>query len=263
VDETPVDETPVDETPVDETPVDSTPVDETPVDNTPVDSTPADDPHRPPQADDPHRPPQADDPHRPPQADDLHRPPEQPEQPKQPEQPEQPKQPKQPEQPEQPATLSAERRAHLEKLADEIGTDFKDSETRQQYEADVAQLKETADQLKTQRGESPEALWGIARYLWNERRRLATYYKDKTPEPLRDYIYYINQKRYRDPLGIKWEWDLPEPQPADIPTMLSKYGDDYNEMIRAATTPNPDIDVLLARFREWLLDPNNRTADKY
>ena len=66
-------------------------------------------------------------------------------------------------------------------------------------------------------------------------------YKDMTPQPLRDYIYYVNNDRYKDPLGPTYE-DFVSAGKTDL------------EIIKKAFCPNTDIDKLLEGFREWMVE---------
>jgi len=50
-----------------------------------------------------------------------------------------------------------------------------------------------------------------------------------TPQPLRDYIYYVNNDRYKDPLGPTYE-DFVSAGKTDL------------EIIKKAFCPNTDID---------------------
>jgi hypothetical protein len=70
------------------------------------------------------------------------------------------------------------------------------------------------------------------------RRDLGVKYKDATPQPLRNYIYEVNQARYGDPLGPLFE-DLAKRRTPD-------------QIIGSSSRSNPDIDNLLSGFEEWL-----------
>jgi hypothetical protein len=72
---------------------------------------------------------------------------------------------------------------------------------RAQYEASVRALRPLAEVMRSQ-GVPPEA---IARALHAERRRLAGVFKDRTPEPMRTWIYSRTLAVYGDPLGPRIE----------------------------------------------------------
>lgn len=137
----------------------------------------------------------------------------------------------------------------LNELADRLEVDFKNDPLRQAYESEVNGLRAKADALIRQRGTDPAALERTAREMVQERRDLGVKYKDKTPEPLRDYIYDANKSRYEDPLGPSWDF------------LMDKYKGDYMKIIDAATRPNPDINSFMAGFRKWLLEGTH--GDKY
>jgi hypothetical protein len=71
------------------------------------------------------------------------------------------------------------------------------------------------------------------------RRDLGIKYKDMTPQPLRDYIYEINQGRYQDPLGPTFEAMLKDKKT-------------FEQIIDSASRYNPNIDGLLSGFEQWL-----------
>jgi len=79
----------------------------------------------------------------------------------------------------------------------------------------------------------------IAQLANQARRELGIQYKDMTPQPLRDYIYYINNQRYGDPLGPTYEYFV-DKKVADL------------HIIESASHPNGDIDKLLVKFKEWM-----------
>ena len=79
----------------------------------------------------------------------------------------------------------------------------------------------------------------LAKALHQMRRDLGIKYKDMTPQPLRDYIFDINIGRYGDPLGPSYEW-------MQMNEMTCR------EIIESASRYNPDINKLLAGFKNWL-----------
>jgi hypothetical protein len=145
-----------------------------------------------------------------------------------------------------PAALRSQK---LNELADKLEVDFKNDPLRAAYESEVNGLKAKADALIKERGSDPGALEQTAREMVKARRDLGVKYKDKTPEPLRDYIYQANEARYGDPLGPSWEF------------LMDKYKGDFLKIIDASTRPNPDINTFMAGFRKWLLEGSN--GDKY
>ena len=127
--------------------------------------------------------------------------------------------------------------AEIDKVLEELrGSGFKDNPLRMEYEDEVRKLADRAEELLGQ-GYSGEE---VSRMMWQMRRDLGELYKDATPEPLRSYIYYINEGRYEDRLGMSYE------------ALFRKYDGDFAQMIAASTHPNSDIDGLLAGFEEWL-----------
>ncbi len=120
-------------------------------------------------------------------------------------------------------------------LAETVGTSFKAHPLRRAYEDEVRKLEKTAQELAA-RGRSSEA---IARELHEARRQLGVRYKDATPEPLREYIYQLNMKRYGDPLGPSYD-------------DLRALGKTDEEIVAGATRPSTDIDKLLGGFATWL-----------
>ena len=80
----------------------------------------------------------------------------------------------------------------------------------------------------------------VARTLNKARRDLGIKYKNATPQPLRDYIYEINMKRYGDILGPTYDW------------LVNTKGATNIEIIDSSSRPNLDIDKLLSGFEEWL-----------
>ena len=71
------------------------------------------------------------------------------------------------------------------------------------------------------KGKSAEA---IARALHAERRKLATHFKEQTPEPLRSQIYRRTFAVYGDPIGPTIEG-------------LRAQGKSWNDIIESATKP--------------------------
>jgi hypothetical protein len=114
------------------------------------------------------------------------------------------------------------------------GAGYKNNPLRLAYEKEVSNLAEKGAELLSQ-GMSKEE---VARILHQARRELGVRYKDATPQPLRDYIYEINQARYGDPLGPSFEY-LNEQKT-------------FEQIINSASKPNADIDELLSGFEEWL-----------
>lgn len=133
------------------------------------------------------------------------------------------------------------KRRYTEKEIKEIlenikGEGFKNNPLRQAYEEEVQALEEYGERL-FESGKSEEE---VARILNQERRDLGEKYKDATPQPLRDYIYEINIKRYGDKLGPTYDWLVNQKKATNI------------DIINSASHPNSDIDKLLAGFEEWL-----------
>ena len=116
------------------------------------------------------------------------------------------------------------------------GDGFKNNPLRQAYENEVAGLKEYGEEL-LESGMSEEQ---VARTLNKARRDLGIKYKNATPQPLRDYIYEINMKRYGDILGPTYDW------------LVNTKGATNIEIIDSSSRPNLDIDKLLSGFEEWL-----------
>lgn len=148
-----------------------------------------------------------------------------------------------------PALDPEARTKQLNELADRLAVDYKNDPLRVAYETEVKDLKPKADALLQQRGTSPAALEQTAREMSQARRDLGAKYKDKTPEPLRDYIYDANQTRYGDPLGPTFEF------------LMNKYQGDHMKIIEGSTRPNPDINAFMSGFRTWLLEGTH--GDKY
>lgn len=114
------------------------------------------------------------------------------------------------------------------------GDGFKNNPLRQVYEKEVSELAKLGDDLLSQ-GKSTEE---VAQILNQARRDLGIKYKDMTPQPLRDYIYEINQQRYGDPLGPTYD------------ALLKKKT--FEQIIESSSKYNPNIDVLLSGFEQWL-----------
>ena len=99
---------------------------------------------------------------------------------------------------------------------------------RAKYDSDVKQLKEIGEFLLA-KGFSEEA---VARYLHNKRRALGIYYKNCTPEELRELIYYRNSLKYGDRLGPTYDF-------------LRKSGKTNLEIIESASrTAGEDLEKL-------------------
>lgn len=124
---------------------------------------------------------------------------------------------------------------HAQQIAQQVGQNIKNNPLRQAYENEVADLAKQADAMLAA-GQSEEQ---VARAMHEARRQLGVKYKDLTPEPLREYIYEVNQKRYGDKLGPTYD-------------DLVKKGKSNAEIIKSACKPNPDVDKLLAGFGDWL-----------
>ena len=143
-------------------------------------------------------------------------------------------------------TADAEMLANREKAAvikERIGADIKNHPLRQAYEAEVAALSKKSEALL----ESGMTKEEVARQMAQERRDLGVKYKDLTAEPLRDYIYEINQARYGDPLGPKFDKLVADKVKKGVPL-----DDAYQEIINSSSTSNADINKLLSKFEEWL-----------
>ena len=99
---------------------------------------------------------------------------------------------------------------------------------RAKYDSDVKQLKEIGEFFLA-KGFSEEA---VARYLHNKRRALGIYYKNCTPEELRELIYYRNSLKYGDRLGPTYDF-------------LRKSGKTNLEIIESASrTAGEDLEKL-------------------
>lgn len=91
----------------------------------------------------------------------------------------------------------------------------------------------------------------VAHQMWQERRDIGVKYKDLTPEPLRDYIYEVNQECYGDPLGPQFDKLV-----SDQIKKGASIDDAYQKIISSSSTPNSDINKLLSKFEEWLQAKN-------
>ena len=116
------------------------------------------------------------------------------------------------------------------------GDGFKNNPLRQAYENEVEGLKVYGDDLLAS-GMSEEQ---VAQTLNQARRDLGIKYKNATPQPLRDYIYEVNMRRYGDKLGPTYDW------------LVSEKGATNIEIINSSSRPNSNIDKLLSGFEEWL-----------
>jgi len=126
--------------------------------------------------------------------------------------------------------------AEIDSIIKELqGSGFKNNPLRMAYEDEVRGLANYVDELY-QRGYTEKE---IAQLANQARRELGIQYKDMTPQPLRDYIYYINNQRYGDPLGPTYEYFV-DKKVADL------------HIIESASHPNGDIDKLLVKFKEWM-----------
>ena len=113
---------------------------------------------------------------------------------------------------------------------------IKNHPLRIEYENAVKNLSEYNISLQEQGLSKPE----IARKMWEARRELGVKYKNVTPTLLREYIYDVNLERYHDPLGPSFEY-------------LEMYKT-YDEIISSSMTPNENVDKLLEKFEQWLLN---------
>ncbi|MGE5417058.1 MAG: hypothetical protein ACM3UZ_09895, partial [Acidobacteriota bacterium] len=77
----------------------------------------------------------------------------------------------------------------------QYGSSIKEHPLRQAYESDVRDLKSLAEKMASDGVEEER----IARVVHQDRRELGIKYKELTPEPLREYIYEKNMRRYKDP----------------------------------------------------------------
>ena len=126
--------------------------------------------------------------------------------------------------------------SQIKNIIEELqGNGFKSNPLRQSYEKEVADLVNLKDSLLKQNLSTEE----IARILNKTRRDLGIKYKEATPQPLRDYIYAVNQNRYGDPLG------------PTVDLLISR-GKTFEQIIESSSRPNADINKLLSGFEEWL-----------
>ena len=126
--------------------------------------------------------------------------------------------------------------AEINRILDELkGDGFKNNPLRQVYEMETQELSKLRDSMIEQGLSKKE----IAETLNEARRNLGIEYKNATPQPLREYIYEINQNRYGDPLGPTMEY-------------FSQKGRTYPKIIESALRPHSDIDSLLLGFEKWL-----------
>ena len=116
------------------------------------------------------------------------------------------------------------------------GNGFKNNPLRQAYENEVENLKAYGDELLAS-GMSEEQ---VARTLNQARRNLGIKYKNATPQPLRDYIYEVNMRRYGDKLGPTYDYLIKVKRKSNM------------DIIKSSSTPNSNIDNLLLGFEEWL-----------
>lgn len=61
-----------------------------------------------------------------------------------------------------------------------------------------------------------------------------------SPKLLKEYIYDVNLKRYKDPLGPTVNFLLDE-------------GNSWADIIGKSCRPNPDVDKLLGEFEKWMI----------
>lgn len=146
-------------------------------------------------------------------------------------------------------TVTPLNRSELEQqLVARLGQDIKNNPLRQEYEAKVAELAKYQQALTDQSirnkavanmANLPGSEKSLAETAHNARRQLGIEYKNLTPEPLRDYIYEVNLKRYGDPLGPSVD-------------LLVQRGKTYPQIVESAARPNPDVNKLLEGFAKWL-----------
>lgn len=106
---------------------------------------------------------------------------------------------------------------------------------RSDYEAAVRAIRDMADAMR-QEGQRAEA---IARAAHAERRRLAAFFKEKTPEPTRQQLYRRTLAIYGDRLGPSIE-------------MLRAGGKTWEDIIESATRPGSVV------FDNGQLVPQNK-----
>jgi hypothetical protein len=126
----------------------------------------------------------------------------------------------------------------LDEIPERLTRNLKNHPLRLAYEKEVADLEKLVEPMRRS-GMSDEQ---IARDLSQRRRDLGVKYKDATPQPLRDFIYFRNEQAYQDPLGPSFDW------------LMNKYNGDYQEIIKKAYKPNIAIEDVLSgpHFKEWL-----------
>ena len=146
-----------------------------------------------------------------------------------------------------------------QQLIARLGQDIKANPLRQEYEAKVAELARyqhglTDNSIREKAIANMANLPGSERALAeaanNARRQLGVEYKNLTPEPLRDYIYEVNLKRYGDPLG------------PDVDLLVQR-GKTYAQIVESAARPNPDVNKLLDGFGKWLSKQPDDYVHKY
>jgi hypothetical protein len=137
-----------------------------------------------------------------------------------------------------------------EKLVEKIGEDIKNHPLRKAYEAEVADLKIEA-QAMVKASSDRET---VARKMWMRRREIGVKYKNLTPAPLRDYIYELNSKRYSDPLGPSFDSLVKQAQ--------GKMQEPYEKIIDSSTRPNGDVNSLLSKFKDWLIEKDPDYLDR-
>ena len=115
--------------------------------------------------------------------------------------------------------------------ADTQSTTRGSSAQRRRWDASLARLLASFDEMSR----------AFAEWAHAERRRLTTVHKHATPQPLRHYIFVVNLERYADPMGLDWA------------AAHAKYDGDWRSIIRGASRPNGNVDLLLVNFRSWLL----------
>ena len=127
--------------------------------------------------------------------------------------------------------------SEIQSILDDINeTGYKNNPLRQEYESKVAALRDNAQEMLDSGMSESE----VAQAMNQLRRDLGIEYKGITPEPLREYIYEINQGRYGDPLGPTYEY------------LKDVLGKSDMQIIESACRPNADIDKLLSGFEAWL-----------
>ncbi|WP_024462242.1 hypothetical protein [Marinimicrobium sp. LS-A18] len=142
-------------------------------------------------------------------------------------------------------------RSELEEaIVDRVGADFKNNPLRKAYEEEVVSLSKFSERI--QPGMTIDEKKALAIEANDARRALGIKYKNATPEPLRDFIYDINTKRYDgDPLG------------PTVDFLVNEKGKSYTDIIKSASRPNPDVDKLLSGFSDWLKEQPEEYILKY